>query len=145
LRKDSTYKDLQYYTHDSDRAVAIRGFHYLRKILAHPALSKYTFGENNGEVSPGAAVADDDEDAIFEYVKANSIPNWHASGTNRMLPEADGGVVDARLRVYGVDGLRVVDCSIIPVLPDVNIVGPVFMIGEKGAELIRQDWKDSGI
>jgi choline dehydrogenase-like flavoprotein len=135
----------QYYTHDTDRAVAIRGFHYLRKILAHPALSKYTYGENNGEVSPGAAVADDDEDAIFEYVKANSIPNWHAAGTNQMLPEADGGVVDARLRVYGIDGLRVVDCSIIPVLPDVNIVGSVFMIGEKGAEMIREDWNDTGI
>lgn len=62
-----------------------------------------------------------------------------------MLPEADGGVVDPRLKVYGVDGLRIVDCSIIPVLPDVNIVGPVFMIGEKGAELIREDWEDSGI
>ncbi|KAL6920620.1 hypothetical protein ACHAP8_007364 [Fusarium lateritium] len=134
-----------YYTHDADRAIAIRSFHYLRKILAHPALSRYTYGANHGEVSPGAAVDDDDEDAIFDYVKANSIPNWHASGTNQMLPKADGGVVDPRLRVYGVDGLRIVDCSIIPVLPDVNIVGPVFMIGEKGAELIREDWDDSGI
>ena len=91
------------------------------------------------------AVDDDDEEAIFDYVKANTIPNWHASGTNQMLPEADGGVVDPRLKLYGVDGLRIVDCSIIPVLPDVNIVGPVFMIGEKGAELIREDWDDSGI
>ncbi|GKU21875.1 unnamed protein product [Fusarium langsethiae] len=134
-----------YYTHDADRVIAIRSFHYLRKILAHPALSRYTYGANNGEVSPGAAVEDGDDDAIFDYVKANTIPNWHASGTNQMLPEADGGVVDPRLRVYGVDGLRIVDCSIIPVLPDVNIVGPVFMIGEKGAELIREDWDDSGI
>ncbi|RGP74494.1 gmc oxidoreductase [Fusarium longipes] len=134
-----------YYTHEADRAIAIRSFHYLRKILAHPALSRYTYGANNGEVSPGAAVEDDDEDAIFDYVKANTIPNWHASGTNQMLPEGDGGVVDPRLKVYGVDGLRIVDCSIIPVLPDVNIVGPVFMIGEKGAELIREDWNDSKI
>ncbi|KAF5246879.1 hypothetical protein FAUST_1064 [Fusarium austroamericanum] len=132
-----------YYTHDADRAIAVRSFHYLRKILAHPALSRYTYGANNGEVSPGTAVEDGDEDAIFDYVKANTIPNWHASGTNQMLPEADGGVVDPRLRVYGVDGLRIVDCSIIPVLPDVNIVGPVFMIGEKGAELIREDWDDT--
>ncbi|KAK6723231.1 hypothetical protein SNK04_002082 [Fusarium graminearum] len=132
-----------YYTHDADRAIAVRSFHYLRKILAHPALSRYTYGANNGEVSPGTAVEDGDEDAIFDYVKANTIPNWHASGTNQMLPEADGGVVDPRLRVYGVDGLRIVDCSIIPVLPDVNIVGPVFMIGEKGAELIREDWDDN--
>jgi len=57
-----------------------------------------------------------------------------------MLPKEDGGVIDARLKVYGVKGLRVVDCSVIPVLPDVNIQGPVFMIGEKGAQVIREDW-----
>jgi choline dehydrogenase-like flavoprotein len=44
--------------------------------------------------------------------------------------------------VYGVEGLRVVDCSVIPVLPDVNILGPVYMIAEKGARLIREDWGD---
>jgi choline dehydrogenase len=129
----------RYYTHPSDRAIAIQSFKYLRKILRHPALAPYI----HAEVSPGPAVADDDDDAIFEYVKEITIPNWHASGTNRMLPLEDGGVVDPRLRVYGVDGLRVVDCSIMPVLPDVNIVGPVFMVGEKGAELIRQDYGDA--
>ncbi|ROT39605.1 alcohol dehydrogenase [Sodiomyces alkalinus F11] len=131
-----------YYANETDRAIAIQAFKYLRKILAHPELDKFTNGPHHGEVSPGPAVSDDDEDAIFEYIKANTIPNWHASATNRMLPLEDGGVVDPRLRVYGVGGLRVVDCSIIPVLPDVNIVGPVFMIGEKGAEMIRQDWGD---
>ncbi|RBQ78452.1 hypothetical protein VDGD_05979 [Verticillium dahliae] len=131
-----------YYTHDADRAIAIQAFKYLRKILAHPELAKFTYGPDNGEVSPGAAVSSDDDDAIFEYVKANTIPNWHASGTARMRREDDGGVVDARLKPYGIDGLRIVDCSIIPVLPDVNIVGPVFMIGEKGAQLIREDYDD---
>lgn len=100
-------------------------------------------GPNHGELSPGPEnVSDDDDEAIWEYVKSNTIPNWHASGTVQMLPEEDGGVVDPRLRVYGVDGLRVVDCSIIPVLPDVNILGPVYMIAEKGAEMIREDWDD---
>jgi choline dehydrogenase len=131
-----------YYEAPADRAIAIQSFKYLRKILAHPALSKFTVGPNNGELSPGVAVSDDDEDAIFEYVKANTIPNWHASGTNQMLPLEDGGVVDARLRVYGIDNLRVIDCSIIPLLPDVNILGPVYMIAEKGAEMIREDWDD---
>lgn len=93
-------------------------------------------------MSPGAAISDDDEEAIFEYVKASTIPNWHASGTNQMLPLEDGGVVDSRLRVYGVKNLRVIDCSIIPVLPDVNIAASVFMIGEKGAQLIQEDWQD---
>lgn len=110
--------------------------------MAHPALSKFTTGPDNGEVSPGSEISDDDDDAIFEYIKASTIPNWHASGTNRMLPREDGGVVDPELKVYGIDGLRVVDCSVIPRLPDVNILGPVYMIAEKGAQMIRQDWGD---
>ncbi|KAK5011124.1 hypothetical protein LTR28_005519, partial [Elasticomyces elasticus] len=78
---------------------------------------------------------------LLEYIKATTLPNWHSSGTNRMLPLADGGVVDPRLRVYGVKGLRVVDSSVMPTVPDVNIQGPVFMIGEHGAKMIREDWQ----
>lgn len=137
-------KTPQYYSHPNDRTIAIHAFRYLRKILAHPELAQYTIGDHNGEVSPGPSVADDDEDAIFEYVKADTMPNWHASGTNQMRRLEDGGVVDARLRVYGVDRLRVVDCSIMPELPDANILAAVFAVGEKGAELIREDWGDSG-
>ncbi|KAH7369999.1 glucose-methanol-choline oxidoreductase [Rhexocercosporidium sp. MPI-PUGE-AT-0058] len=126
-----------YYSHPADRLIAINAFHDLRKILAHPALAPFILSE----VSPGPNITtSSSDDEIFSYIKANTIPNWHASGTNVMLPEEDGGVVDARLRVYGVHGLRIVDCSVIPVLPDVNIQGPVFMIGEKGAEMIREDW-----
>ena len=110
----------------------------MRRILAHPAIARLTDGPDGGEVSPGAGVQSDEE--ILRYIKASTIPNWHAAGTNRMLPEADGGVVDARLRMYGVKGLRVIDCSIMPELPDVNIQGPVYMIGEKGAQMIREDW-----
>ncbi|POS70040.1 GMC oxidoreductase, partial [Diaporthe helianthi] len=134
-----------YYTDDTgtDRAVAIESFRDLRRILAHPELSQYTVGPNNGEVSPGVEnVSDDDEDAIYEYVKANTFPNWHASGTVQMLPLEDGGVVDPRLRVYGVDSLRVIDCSVMPILPDVNILAAVYMVAEKGAEMIREDWDD---
>jgi choline dehydrogenase len=123
-----------------DRQIAINAFRDLRKLFAHPELAKFTVGPMNGEVSPGPSVSSDDEDAIFEYVKSNTIPNWHASGTNMMRPLKDGGVVDPRLRVYGVNGMRIVDCSIIPILPDVNIQGPVFMIGEKGAQMIKEDW-----
>jgi choline dehydrogenase-like flavoprotein len=127
----------KYYSDPTDRKIAINAFRDLRKILAHPELAKFTVGPNNGEVSPGASVTDDDDDVIFEYVKANTIPNWHASGTNVMLPFENGGVVDSRLKVYSINVLRVADCSIIPVLPDVNIQGPVFMIGEKGTQMIR--------
>lgn len=57
-----------------------------------------------------------------------------------MLPLGDGGVVDPRMRVYGVEGLRVCDSSIMPTVPDVNIAGPVYMLGENGARIILEDW-----
>jgi choline dehydrogenase len=57
-----------------------------------------------------------------------------------MRPENDGGVVDPRLRVYGTKKLRVIDVSIMPTVPDVNIVGPVYMIGEKGAQILKEDY-----
>jgi len=128
-----------YYANPTDAAIGIASFKYLRAMLRHPALSRYTIGPNSGEVSPGAAVADDDDEAILKYIKANTIPNWHATGTNRMLPQDQGGVVDSRLRVYGVDGLRVIDCSIVPILPDANIVASIYMVAEKGAEMVRED------
>lgn len=130
-----------YYADPTDRAMAIHAFKDLRKLLAHPALSNYTIGPNNGEVCPGFHNVPENatDDAIFSYIAANTVPNWHASGTAQMLPEADGGVVDARLRVYGVEGLRVCDVSIIPRLPDVNTQGPVFMIADRGAQIIQED------
>ncbi|KAF8849567.1 hypothetical protein BDZ45DRAFT_752632 [Acephala macrosclerotiorum] len=88
----------------------------------------------------GTGSSPNDGDAIFKYVKANTIPNWHASGINVMRPFEDGGVVDPRLRAYRVNRLRVVNNSIILALPGVHIQGPVFMIGEKGAQMIREDW-----
>ncbi|EMT67177.1 Glucose oxidase [Fusarium odoratissimum] len=56
-----------------------------------------------------------------------------------MLPLEDGGVVDSRLRVYGVQGLRVIDSSIMPTVLDVNIAGPVYVLGEHGATMIKKD------
>jgi len=56
-----------------------------------------------------------------------------------MLPQAQGGVVDSRLRVYGVKGLRIVDASIMPVIPDQHTQGVVFMIAEKAAQMIQED------
>ncbi|KAI4635685.1 uncharacterized protein J4E87_000640 [Alternaria ethzedia] len=140
---DSPLINSNYYADPTDSAIGIASFKYLRAILRHPALSRFTIGPNSGEVSPGPAVADDDDEAILEYIKANTIPNWHATGTNQMLPQEDGGVVDSRLRVYGVDGLRVVDCSIVPVLPDANILASIYMVAEKGSEMIREDWGDA--
>lgn len=141
---DSPLINSNYYADPTDGAIGIASFKYLRSILRHPALQAFTIGDFGGEVSPGPEVADDDDEAILKYIKANTIPNWHATGTVKMLPEKDGGVVNPRLQVYGVDGLRVIDCSIVPLLPDVNIIASIYMLAEKGAEMIKEDWEDEG-
>jgi len=57
-----------------------------------------------------------------------------------MKPLADGGVVDSTLKVYGVQGLRIVDASIMPVVPDQHTQGPVYMVAEKAATMIKEDF-----
>ena len=73
------------------------------------------------------------------FVLANTLSIYHPVGTAALLPERDGGVVDTKLRVYGVKGLRVVDASIIPLLPSAHIQTLVYGIAEKAAELIIAD------
>ncbi|RKL02246.1 hypothetical protein BFJ71_g4697 [Fusarium oxysporum] len=130
-----------YYTHPADRAIAFNAFRDARKILDHCAFANLTVGPNHREAAPGVInIASDDDEAIFDYIKATTVPNLHASGTNRMLPLEDGGVVDSRIHVYGVQGFRNIDSNIMPTGPDVNIAGPVYMVGEHGATMIKKDW-----
>ena len=79
-------------------------------------------------------------DAAKEHCRRNLITNNHPCGTCSMLPREKGGVVDDRLRVYGVDGLRVVDASIFPMIPAGNIQTTVYAVAERAADLIKQDY-----
>ncbi|KAK3306255.1 glucose-methanol-choline oxidoreductase [Chaetomium strumarium] len=135
---DAPEIDLKYYVHPEDQAVAIYAFRNLRKILTKFATYNDTVGPNHGEVNPGPAVQTDEQ--ILDYIRETAVTVWHASGTCAMLPREKGGVVDERLRVYGVEGLRVVDASVFPVIPDQHTQGPVYMVAEKAAVLIKEDW-----
>uniref|UniRef100_A0A8D9E0E7 Glucose dehydrogenase [FAD, quinone] n=1 Tax=Cacopsylla melanoneura TaxID=428564 RepID=A0A8D9E0E7_9HEMI len=74
-------------------------------------------------------------------VKQLTMQTHHQCGTCKMGPSSDPtAVVDPRLRVYGIKGLRVIDASIMPVLPGGHTVAPTYMIGEKGSDLIKEDW-----
>jgi Choline dehydrogenase and related flavoproteins len=131
---------MQYYAHPTERTIAINAFRDARKILASQFLAPYTIGPNHGEISPGTAVDTDDDDAIFEYIKSGTMSNLHASGTCAMLPQNKGGVVDPKLKVYGVDGLRVADVSILPTLPDTHLSGPAYMIGGRIASFLQEQY-----
>ena len=82
---------------------------------------------------PGDDVRTDDE--LLDYARRKAETGYHPAGTCKMGPDPMA-VVDAELRVHGIDALRVVDASIMPTLTSGNINAPAMMIGEKGADLI---------
>ena len=115
---------------DVDRLV--RGFKLMRAILQQPALASLGPKE-----APGSARAITDEQ-IEQFIRDRADTIYHPAGSCRMgLGPFD--VVDARLRVHGVQGLRVVDASVMPQLVSGNSNAPVIMIAEKAADMIRAD------
>ena len=79
-----------------------------------------------------------DEEAHVAAIRANAYSVFHPCGTCRMGPDVSDAVVDARLRVHGVEGLRVVDASIFPTIPSGNINAPAMMVGERAAALMAE-------
>ena len=108
----------------------IRGFKLMRSILSQPALSRFGARE-----LPSSAVARSDEQ-IEQYIRNHADTIYHPVGSCRMGP-GEMDVVDAQLRVHGLQGLRVVDASIMPGLVGGNTNAPVIMIAEKAADMIK--------
>jgi len=117
-----------------DRATLVAGIRLARRLAATRALAPYVAGEYR----PGSA-AESDEDLLgFARERAGTI--FHPAGTCRMGPAADPlAVVDDGLRVHGLEGIRVVDCSIMPTLVSGNTNAPVVMIAEKASDMILRD------
>jgi len=90
------------------------------------------------EYAPGPAVDDMDDEAILEWVRNTATTIYHPTGTCKMGPDRMA-VVDSRLRVHGIEGLRVADASIMPVITSGNTNAPSIMIGEKASDLIMED------
>jgi choline dehydrogenase len=121
-----------YLAAEGDRRVLLAGMKLARRLLASRPLSRYY----DREEFPGPAVQSDDE--LLAAAKQRGTTTFHLMGTCRMGPESDStAVVDDQLRVRGVEGLRVVDASVMPTMPSANINAAVLMIAEKAADMIR--------
>ena len=127
--------DANWWGDPADKAFMIEMVRLVRRYMRQPALARFV-GE---EVVPGAKIETDEE--IGTALEWLTSPGIHATGTCRM-GAAEDSVVDGRLRVHGVQGLRVADCSIMPLPPAGNTNGPAMVIGWRAAELILEDRDD---
>ncbi|XP_049840000.1 glucose dehydrogenase [FAD, quinone]-like isoform X2 [Schistocerca gregaria] len=134
--------DPRYLTHPHDVAVLVEGAKFSARMAKTKALAKDFEVEMSREAVPGCehlAWETDEHWACVVRTLATTI--YHPVGTCKMGPASDpGAVVDARLRVHGLRGLRVVDASVMPTIVSANINAPVVMIAEKAADMIKQDW-----
>lgn len=121
-----------YLSAPNDLEVIRAGIRLSRKIFSMPALAPLCVQET----FPGPDVQTDDD--MERYARGNGGTVYHPVGTCRMGTDPMA-VVDPRLRVHGIDGLRVADASIIPAMPSGNTNAPTIMIGEKCAAMIRED------
>lgn len=119
---------------DYDIRAMTAALRLVRKITKQPAMAPYVAAE----LLPGDAIETDAE--YEEAIRKFGSSNLHPVGTCRMGPN-DDDVVDPRLRVHGVGGLRIVDCAIMPTLPAGNTNAPAIMIGEKASDMILEDAK----
>ena len=119
-----------YLSTERDRQEWIDGVRATRALMNQPAFAPF----NGGELSPGPDVRTDEE--ILDWVSQDAETTYHPCGTCKMGND-DQSVVDPHsFRVHGVEGLRVVDASVMPSIPNANLYAPVMMIAEKAADII---------
>ena len=135
---DSPLIKPNYLSTDEDRRIATSAIRLTRRIAAQPALARF----NPEEYLPGAAARDDDEAGLVKAAGDIGTTIFHPVGTAKMgLPSDPMTVVDERLRVTGIEHLRVIDASVMPAITSGNTNAPTMMIAEKGAALLREDAK----
>jgi len=121
----------RYLTEPEDVEAMLDALKFSRRIVDQPALRPYA----KRETRPGIDMQADDE--LLQYIKTCGQTSWHPIGTCRMGGD-ERSVVDPQLRVRGVERLRVIDSSIMPTMPSSNTNAGSIMIGERGADLLRE-------
>ena len=123
-----------YLATERDRKATLAMVQFFRKVARQPALKAYGIRE----LSPGPEIQGDED--LMQHILDHGLTAYHVSGTCRMGSDA-AAVVDPRLRVHGVDGLRVCDTSIFPDLPASNTNAPAMATGMRGSQIIQADWR----
>lgn len=121
--------DINYLSSPTDVEVLLSGIKLGRTLMSSRLLDEF----RGDEVVPGSALTTREQ--LEQYVRSTAVTVWHPCGTCRMGRD-DMSVVDPQLRVRGVQGLRVMDCSIMPRIVNANLQATVIMIAEKGADMI---------
>ena len=124
-----------YFAVPEDAACAVRILRLVDRVAREPALKRVIVREDR----PGPAHTSDEE--LLAYAKETGQTAWHTVGSCRMGPAATA-VVDERLRVHGIAGLRVADASVLPEIPSSNTNAAAIMVGERAADFIQQDEKN---
>ncbi|WP_306152020.1 GMC family oxidoreductase [Roseovarius sp. MMSF_3281] len=125
-----------YLSTETDCRTIVEGINIARRIARCEPLKH----KISGEFRPDASLDIEDYDGTLDWARNYSTTIYHPTGTCKMGPGADA-VVDPRLRVHGVEGLRVADCSIMPEIVSGNTNAPAIMIGEKASDMILEDRK----
>jgi choline dehydrogenase len=120
----------RYLSEESDRRAIVGGLRFARRLFAAPALKQFV----REEVLPGSHLQSDDE--LLDYARRNGSTCYHASCTC-MMGQHPLAVVDSELRVHGLEGLRVIDASVMPAVTSTNTNAPTIMIAEKSAAIIK--------
>ncbi|MGJ8589048.1 MAG: GMC family oxidoreductase [Yoonia sp.] len=123
-----------YLSTETDCRTVVAGVNIARKIARHAPLTS----KISQEYRPNADLPMDDYDATLDWARNNTASIYHPTGTCKM-GQGKEAVVDERLRVHGIAGLRVADCSIMPEIVSGNTNAPAIMIGEKASDLILED------
>jgi len=116
----------------NDLRVTLAGVALARRIFSAPALAQHSIRE----ITPGPGISSQDE--LAQYIRTQGTTIYHIVGTCKM-GEDPLAVVDSRLRVRGLTGLRVIDASVMPTVTTANTNAPTIMIAEKGAAMVQQD------
>ena len=127
--------DHRYLSNDLDLEILARHIRYVETIAKTAPLSSLL--KVNGRRAHPASFSNNDLNKAKEYAKIGAASNWHSCGTCAMAPRESGGVVDEKLRVFGVKNLRVVDASIFPLVPQCNLQSLVYAVAERASDIIK--------